>query len=324
MGGALSAVAAGVGAVVWALVGFFTGTPDEYNPTSANIEKHHEMERLTLEMKERAETDATDAKRRVEESARREAEAKKREEEALQRVKKAEEHKADTLKREEVAKHAAEQARLDLERARRQGEELEEREKVANENAEKAKRLAIESKQAALDAEKSELEANARVLETKKRETEAWEAADEARKRKEQVEKDLQQAKFFLKKGIQPEVWPTEEEYQLAKNRVQYDPEKLHFAVCGSSGSGKSSLINALRGLKNNSRQSAPTGAVETTMAITRYAEPRRELPYNRFVWFDCPGAGTLKIPGWQYFNQQGLFIFDIIILVYDSVIISI
>jgi hypothetical protein len=74
--------------------------------------------------------------------------------------------------------------------------------------------------------------------------------------------------------------------------------------------------------LRNNSRQAAPTGVVETTKVITRYPEPRQELPYNRFVWFDCPGAGTLEIPGWQYFNQQGLFVFDIIVLVYDSVII--
>jgi len=200
---------------------------------------------------------------------------------------------------------------------------LEKREKEAEEKEEEAKRLADESKQATLDAQKRELEAHAVVLETQKREAEAQKAADEAWKREKQVQKDLQQAKFYLEKGIQPEVWPTEEEFQLAKSRVQYDPEKLHFAVCGSSGSGKSSLVNAFRGLKNNSRQAAPTGVVETTMAITRYPDPRKELPYKRLVWFDCPGAGTLEIPGWQYFNQQGLFIFDIIVLVYDSVIIS-
>ena len=92
----------------------------------------------------------------------------------------------------------------------------------------------------------------------------------------------------------------------------------------GSSGSGKSSLINAIRGLENGSPEAAPTGIVETTIAITRYPDPRSELSFKRLVWFDCPGAGTLEIPGWQYFNQQGLFIFDIIILVYDSVFISI
>ena len=313
-----------MGNILSAIKRLFTGLPNEYNPTNDNIEKYHEMRKQTLEMKEKVEADAADAKRRVEDSLQREAEAKRREEEALQREIEAKEREDYIRKREEEAKLAAEQARLDLERARLQGEESEKREKEAKEKEDAARRLADESRQAALDAHKRELEANARVLETQKRELEARQAAEEARMREEQVEKDLQQAKFYLEKGIQPEVWPTEEEFLLAKKRVQYDPEKLHFAVCGSSGSGKSSLINAFRGLKNNSRQAAPTGVVETTIDITRYPEPRQELPYNRLVWFDCPGAGTLEIPGWQYFNQQGLFIFDVIVLVYDSVIVSI
>ena len=317
-------ISAAVAAVIPALMRLFTGSPNEYNSTNATIEEYHEMERKALEMKEKAEADMAEARRHAEESAKREAEAIKREEEALQREKEARDREAYILRREEEAKLAAEHARLDLERARLHGEELEKREKDAKEKEEKAKRLADESKQAALDAQKRELEANARVLETQNREAEARKAADEAQKREERVEKDLEQAKFYLEKGIQPEVWPTEEEFQSAKNRVQYDPEKLHFAVCGSSGSGKSSLVNAFRGLKNNSPEAAPTGVVETTKAITRYPEPRQEMPFNRLVWFDCPGAGTLEIPGWQYFNQQGLFIFDVIVLVYDSVIISI
>ena len=317
-------------AVVGALVGvgslilLFRDSPEPYNFTTASIQEYHEMERKFLEMKERAEVDAADAQSRVEEFAKREAEAKKREEEALQREKEARDRESYILRREEEAKLASEQARLDLEQARIHGEELEKREKEAKQKGEESKRLADESKQAKLDAQKRELEANARMLETQKREADARKAAEEARKREERVEKDLQQATFYLENGIQPEVWPTEEEFQLAKDRNQYDPEKLHFAVCGSSGSGKSSLINAFRGLSNNSDQAAPAGVVETTKVITRYPEPRKELPYNRFIWFDCPGAGTLEIPGWQYFNQQGLFIFDIIILVYDSVITSI
>jgi len=71
--------------------------------------------------------------------------------------------------------------------------------------------------------------------------------------------------------------------------------------------------------LKSKRRQGARIGVNETTKAITRYPDPRKELPYKRFVWYDCPGAGTLKTPGWKYFNKQGLFIFDIIILVYAT-----
>ena len=136
----------------------------------------------------------------------------------------------------------------------------------------------------------------------------------------QQTKKNLERANFYLSKGIQPEVWPTEEEFRSAKTRIQYDPEKLHFAICGNSGSGKSSLINAFRGLKNVDPGATSTSVNETTMSITRYPDPHEELPRSRFIWFDVPGAGTLNVPGWQYFNEQGLFIFDIIILVYDAV----
>ena len=208
----------------------------------------------------------------------------------------------------------------EAELAKQRGEESERREKVAKDKEADAKRLVEESKQAALDAQKREEEANARVRETQARVEEARKATDEAHKREEILKRDLQQKIFYLNKGIQPEVWPTEEEFQLAKDRIEYDPEKLHFAVCGGSGSGKSSLLNAFRGLENGSPEAAPTGIVETTMAITRCPDLRTGLPFKRLVWYDCPGAGTLEIPGWQYFNQQGLFIFDIIIVVYDSV----
>ncbi|KAF8521465.1 interferon-inducible GTPase-domain-containing protein [Trichophaea hybrida] len=127
------------------------------------------------------------------------------------------------------------------------------------------------------------------------------------------------QAEQKLSEGIQPLLWPTQEQVDAAKDRVQYDPERLHFAVCGPSGSGKSSLINAFRGLKSGEEGAAEVGNNETTLEVTRYQDPRKEMPYPRFVWCDIPGAGTIEISAWQYFNQQGLFIFDFIILVYGG-----
>ena len=137
--------------------------------------------------------------------------------------------------------------------------------------------MADKYKRARLDAQMCELETNERGK------SEARKDADEPQTQKrEQFQKDLQQTKFYLEKGIHLEVWPTEEEFQLAKNKIQYDPEKLHFAVYGSSGSGKFSIINAF-----------PTGVDETIFAITRYPEPRKE----RLVWFDRP-RGLPEIPG--------------------------
>ncbi|KIJ13108.1 hypothetical protein PAXINDRAFT_61651, partial [Paxillus involutus ATCC 200175] len=109
---------------------------------------------------------------------------------------------------------------------------------------------------------------------------------------------------------------PSHEEVEVAKSRVQYMEDLFHFAVAGVAGGGKSSLINAFRGLRNLDTGAAPTGVTETTLAISRLPDPNEENP---FVWYDIPGAGTMKIKDWQYFNEQGLYVFDCIVIVFDS-----
>ncbi|KAG2343602.1 hypothetical protein BDR05DRAFT_867963, partial [Suillus weaverae] len=111
---------------------------------------------------------------------------------------------------------------------------------------------------------------------------------------------------------------PTPEEVSAAKRKVQYREDLFHFAVAGVAGGGKSSLINAFRGLHNKDIDigAAATGVTETTMELTRYSNANAEYPY---VWYDVPGAGTLKIPDWQYFNAQGLYVFDCIIVLFDN-----
>lgn len=54
---------------------------------------------------------------------------------------------------------------------------------------------------------------------------------------------------------------PTEEDIRRVKAKLQYTDDHFHFAVCGQAGSGKASLINVLRGMKNNIPMSAKTGA---------------------------------------------------------------
>ena len=177
----------------------------------------------------------------------------------------------------------------------------------------------------------SEVEARAEELAreredaAKKREESALLAAEEARKqlaaakiREEDALAKAEEASKALERGIRPVVMPTEAQYQAAMDGVGYDPEKLHFAFCGTSGSGKSTLINAFRGLKKGEKAAADVGVTETTSKVTRYPDPRREIPFSRFVWYDIPGAGTTRVPDWQYFNDQGLFVFDFIVMVYD------
>ena len=149
------------------------------------------------------------------------------------------------------------------------------------------------------------------VTEIRKQEAAEKSRADAALEEARKANDELQQ-------GIRPVVMPSEEQYQATMKRIQFDAEKLHFAVCGTSGSGKSSLINAFRGVTNRNKHAAAVGVTETTSKITRYPDARKELPYSRFVWYDIPGAGTTAVSDWQYFNDQGLFAFDFIVMVYD------
>ena len=263
---------------------------------------------------------AEEARRLQEEAQRREEEARRREDEARQRAEEMRCREDEARRQEEEANRAAEQMRRFLEETRRREEELRQREEEARRREAEARQLAEENKRVEQEARQREAEAQAREAESKLQEEEARKAEIKAREDGERAKKNLEQTNVWLSIGIQPEVWPSEEEFNLARTRIEYNSQKVHLAICGSSGAGKSSLINAFRGFANHDPEAAPAGGVETTVAIDRYPDARAEFPYSQFVWFDVPGAGTLNIPSWQYFNNQGLFIFDVIILVYDTV----
>jgi len=80
------------------------------------------------------------------------------------------------------------------------------------------------------------------------------------------------------------------------KERIQYDEQFFHITVAGVTGS-KSSLINALRGLHNNSPGSAPTSVTETTLEVKRYPSVNSQP----IAWYDIPGAATPSVTSWQY-----------------------
>ncbi|THU84741.1 P-loop containing nucleoside triphosphate hydrolase protein, partial [Dendrothele bispora CBS 962.96] len=126
----------------------------------------------------------------------------------------------------------------------------------------------------------------------------------------------LEKAKNDLLNGIQPVVQPTEEEYTRTLKAYQYQEGKFHLAITGLSGSGKSSLINAFRGVLNETANAAAIDTTETTTVVGRYPDPNPDKPC---VWYDIPGAGTLTIKDWDYFNKQGLYIFDAIIILFDN-----
>ncbi|KAF7979632.1 hypothetical protein HWV62_41587 [Athelia sp. TMB] len=214
-------------------------------------------------------------------------------------ARKAEESRKEEEKRAKEAQENAEKYKQEGERERQKAEESAERERVAQEEAKRVKERA----EAAAAVAKAQQEA-------------AEEAGRVAREEAQKARLAAEEAGRKWREGIQPEVWPTKDALNKTKMRLGYVEGSYHFAVAGISGGGKSSLINALRGVTNGSQFAALTGITETTREITRYLDPDPTLP---FVWYDAPGAGTLSIPGWQYFDQQGLYIFDSIIVLFDN-----
>lgn len=103
-----------------------------------------------------------------------------------------------------------------------------------------------------------------------------------------------------------------------AREKINYDPTCVNIAVTGLSGSGKSSLINAFRGIGGRSPTSADraaTGTTETTSQCERFVDQR--APW--IVWYDIPGCGTDDVPVDTYFMDHCLFAFDHIIILMDS-----
>ncbi|KAI0717628.1 hypothetical protein C8Q72DRAFT_866538 [Fomitopsis betulina] len=117
-------------------------------------------------------------------------------------------------------------------------------------------------------------------------------------------------------KGIRPVVWPSATEVNATKARIHYTAGLHHVAISGIAGSGRSSLVNAFLGLRNSDRDAAPTGVADSTTLgeVARFPDPIRHC-----VWYDIPGAGTLSVPDWKYFTDQGLYIFESIIVLFDA-----
>ncbi|KAF8450083.1 interferon-inducible GTPase-domain-containing protein [Kalaharituber pfeilii] len=223
---------------------------------------------------------------------------------------------------ENVQEHLRqEEERTRLDKEIREKEEAlrqqrEENERIQREMQEQAGRINRERQE---EQDRWREEQERLLMEFRRKEQEQRAAEEELKQRHREREELLQSHLKLLEKGISPKVWPTKEEWTTARQRLAPGEGKFHCAVAGISGSGKSSLINALRGLRNNSSQAAEVGVTETTRTITYYPDLSVTPPHNRFIWYDVPGAGTLTIPGPQYFNSQGLFVFDLIIVVLDT-----
>uniref|UniRef100_A0A8C9UKF8 IRG-type G domain-containing protein n=1 Tax=Spermophilus dauricus TaxID=99837 RepID=A0A8C9UKF8_SPEDA len=92
----------------------------------------------------------------------------------------------------------------------------------------------------------------------------------------------------------------------------EIDNAPLDLAVTGESGAGKSSFINALRGVGHEGKDAAPVGVVETTMKRTPYKHPN--FPNVR-IW-DLPGIGSPNFQPKDYLEKVKFREYDFFIIV--------
>ncbi|KAF9030469.1 hypothetical protein BDZ89DRAFT_1064670 [Hymenopellis radicata] len=277
MGGVWSAALEGLGSL---FAGWFGGNPAMGdNPTMNDIDEHLRREREAAE-------------RLASENARRAEEAERDRQAAEERARQSQE---DARRREEEARNARESA------------EKAERDRQAADDH--ARRFQEEAHHQAEEARKARERAETADQEKRQAEEDTRRFQEEAERQKEQAQK----ARDDLRRGAHPDIWPTLEQFESTKRRYGYTSSMVHIAVAGISGCGKSSLVNSFRGLSSKSPEAAQTGIVETTTEVSSYAD---HDPSKPIIWFDVPGAGTLNISDWDYFNAQGLFIFDAIVVV--------
>uniref|UniRef100_A0A3B4WUB3 IRG-type G domain-containing protein n=1 Tax=Seriola lalandi dorsalis TaxID=1841481 RepID=A0A3B4WUB3_SERLL len=97
---------------------------------------------------------------------------------------------------------------------------------------------------------------------------------------------------------------------ELQTNRPNNIP--LNIGITGESGSGKSTFVNAFRGVDNRDVRAAPTSCVETTSDVTPYPHPN----YPNVTLWDLPGIGTTRFPADKYLQHVGFERFDFFIII--------
>nr|XP_025036543.1 interferon-inducible GTPase 5-like isoform X1 [Pelodiscus sinensis] len=99
---------------------------------------------------------------------------------------------------------------------------------------------------------------------------------------------------------------------RLQEMLVSLENVPLDVGVTGETGSGKSSFVNALRGLDDEDAGAARTGVVETTREPNPYQHPR----YPNVTIWDLPGIGTPDFHPDAYLEQVGFSRYDIFFII--------
>ncbi|XP_078268003.1 interferon-inducible GTPase 5-like [Rhinoraja longicauda] len=98
----------------------------------------------------------------------------------------------------------------------------------------------------------------------------------------------------------------------LVKKVNELDKTELNIAVTGDTCAGKSTFINAMRGLRSKDEGAAEVGFTMTTMEPTGYPHPN--LPNVRY--WDMPGIGSTRFPVDSYLKEMQFEKYDFFIIV--------
>ncbi|XP_015263605.1 PREDICTED: interferon-inducible GTPase 5-like [Gekko japonicus] len=120
------------------------------------------------------------------------------------------------------------------------------------------------------------------------------------------IRQELEKLKDDLKYKDLPDVTKqSQEELNLLKYST------LDIAITGVTGAGKSSFVNALRGIQDGEEGAAETGVTETTMEKQGY--PHCMFP-NVTIW-DLPGIGTTTFKAKEYLKKVYIEYYDCFII---------
>ncbi|KAL7806428.1 hypothetical protein V8C44DRAFT_339241 [Trichoderma aethiopicum] len=100
-----------------------------------------------------------------------------------------------------------------------------------------------------------------------------------------------------------------------AREELGYVQGKTNIVLVGNVNVGKSSLVNALCRIPNKHPTAAPVGGSQVTRKTARY----KTRHHPDMVLFDTPGAGTMDVPAFRFYDEQKLYAFDAVVLVHDT-----
>jgi chemotaxis protein histidine kinase CheA len=269
-------------------------------------------------------------------------ERKKAEETEEKHRKEADEAKRREEERMQVLQREQEMIRLQMQESlRKQESMLMDLEGKTRRDAEEASRREARTRlemQAEIERLAKEKEGKIKELEVK-RQQEAAEAKqrEEQRLREIEAEKERANAALLEKERIIQEInakhmHEAEEERRLREEEIRklqaIQEEKLqalralelgddshlrNLAVCGVSGQGKSTLVNAILQCPPDEPAALVEGraGTEGTTAIQRYVVPNMQA----IAIYDIPGGATTAHPSSTYWEDKHLAFFDAIIL---------